>query len=101
MDDLSDALELTSDDFNEDEKILKGIVNFGSINVKAIMCPRIDVTAIDIKSGFDNIVPAIIKSNFSLDLYSDKVKGKTLMLYSFFATTLHSCDGSIPNTFLY
>ena len=25
MDDLSDALELTSDEFNEDEKILKGL----------------------------------------------------------------------------
>ena len=61
MDDLSDALELTSDDFNEDEKILKGIVNFGNINVSAIMCSRIDVTAIDIKSGFDKIVPVIIR----------------------------------------
>jgi len=28
MDDLSDALELTSEDFTEDEKILKGFVNF-------------------------------------------------------------------------
>ncbi len=40
MNDLSDALELTSDEFNEDEKILKGIVNFGNINVSAIMCPQ-------------------------------------------------------------
>ena len=79
MDDLSDALELTSDDFNEDEKILKGIVNFGNINVSAIMCPRIDVTAIDIKSGFDKIVPVIISSGFSrIPVYSgsfDTVKG--------------------------
>ena len=79
MDDLSDALELTSDDFNEDEKILKGIVNFGNINVSAIMCPRIDVTAIDIKSGFDKIVPVIISSGFSrIPVYSgsfDNVKG--------------------------
>lgn len=79
MDDLSDALELTSDDFNEDEKILKGIVNFGNINVSAIMCPRIDVTAIDIKSGFDKIVPVIISSGFSrIPVYSgsfDSVKG--------------------------
>jgi len=65
MDDLSDALELTSDDFNEDEKILKGIVNFGNINVSAIMCPRIDVTAIDIKSGFDKVISLIISSGFS------------------------------------
>lgn len=79
MDDLSDALELTSDDFNEDERILKGIVNFGNINVSAIMCPRIDVTAIDIKAGFDKIVPVIISSGFSrIPVYSgsfDTVKG--------------------------
>jgi len=79
MDDLSDALELTSDEFNEDEKILKGIVNFGNINVSAIMCSRIDVTAIDIKSGFDKIVPVIIDSGFSrIPVYSgsfDTVKG--------------------------
>jgi gliding motility-associated protein GldE len=79
MDDLSDALELTSDNFNEDEKILKGIVNFGNINVSAIMCSRIDVTAIDIKSGFDKIVPVLISSGFSrIPVYSgsfDSVKG--------------------------
>ncbi|MCE5346386.1 MAG: gliding motility-associated protein GldE [Bacteroidales bacterium] len=79
MDDLSDVLELTSDEFNEDEKILKGIVNFGNINVSAIMCPRIDVTAIEIKSGFDLIVQTIISSEFSrIPVYSgsfDNVKG--------------------------
>jgi putative hemolysin len=79
MDDLSDALELTSEDFTEDEKILQGIVNFGNINVNAIMCPRIHVTAIDIKSGFDKIVPVIITSGFSrIPVYSgsfDTVKG--------------------------
>jgi gliding motility-associated protein GldE len=79
MDDLSDALELTSDDFNEDDKILKGIVNFGNTNVSAIMCPRIDVTAIDIRSRFDKIVPMIISSGFSrIPVYSvsfDVVKG--------------------------
>jgi gliding motility-associated protein GldE len=79
MDDLSDALELTSDDFNEDDKILKGIVHFGNINVSAIMCPRIDVTAIDIRSGFDKIIPVIISSGFSrIPVYSgsfDTVKG--------------------------
>jgi gliding motility-associated protein GldE len=79
MDDLSDALELTSEDFTEDEKILKGIVNFGNINVNAIMCSRTDVTAIDIKYGFDKIVPIIINSGFSrIPVYSgsfDSVKG--------------------------
>ena len=79
MDDLSDALELTSDELDEDEKILKGIVNFGNINVSAIMCPRIDVTAVDILSGFSRIIPAIISSGFSrIPVYSgsfDNVRG--------------------------
>jgi len=65
MNDLSDALELTSDELSEDEKILKGIVNFGNINVSAIMCPRIDVTAVDVNSGFRKILPVIIDSGFS------------------------------------
>ncbi len=79
MDDLSDALELASDNINEDEKILKGIVNFGNINVSAIMCPRIDVTAIDIKLGFNKIKSIIIESGFSrIPVYAgsfDSVKG--------------------------
>ncbi|MBA4321305.1 MAG: hemolysin [Odoribacter sp.] len=79
MDDLSDALELTAEDFHEDEKILKGIVKFGNINVSAIMCPRVDVTAFDIKSGFCRIIPQIMESGFSrIPVYSgsfDNVKG--------------------------
>jgi putative hemolysin len=79
MNDLSDALELTADDFHEDEKILKGIVKFGNINVSAIMCPRVDVTAFDISSGFCHIIPQIIESGFSrIPVYSgsfDNVKG--------------------------
>lgn len=79
MDDLSDALELASDNINEDEKILKGIVNFGNINVSEIMCPRIDVTAIDIKLGFNKVKSIIIESGFSrIPVYAgsfDSVKG--------------------------
>lgn len=79
MDDLSEALTLASDDINEDEKILKGIVNFGNINVSEIMCPRIDVTAINIKAGFNKVKSTIIESGFSrIPVYAgsfDSVKG--------------------------
>lgn len=64
---------------NEDEKILRGIANFGNTNVSAIMVPRIAVTSIDIKSSFDKIIPVIINSGFSrIPVYSgsfDSVKG--------------------------
>jgi putative hemolysin len=79
MDDLSNALDLASEDINEDERILKGIVNFGNINVSEIMCPRIDVTALNIKLGFNKVKAIIIESGFSrIPVYAgsfDSVKG--------------------------
>jgi putative hemolysin len=83
MDDLSDALELASDELEEDEKILKGIVNFGNINVNAIMCPRMDVTAIDIRSGFGSIIPVIIESGFSrIPVFSESFDNVRGILYA-------------------
>jgi gliding motility-associated protein GldE len=79
MNDLSGALELNSDKINEDEKILKGILNFGNINVSEIMCPRIDVTSININLGFNKVKSVIIESGFSrIPVFSgsfDSVKG--------------------------
>lgn len=79
MNDLSDALDLTADKLEEEKKILKGIVNFGNINVSAIMCPRVDVTAIDIKEGFSSVIRVITESGYSrIPAYSgsfDNVKG--------------------------
>ena len=83
MNDLSDALELTSDELQEEEKILKGIVKFGNINVSEIMCPRVDVTTIDIKSGFNTIIPRIIESGFSrIPVYSGSFDNVIGILYA-------------------
>jgi gliding motility-associated protein GldE len=83
MNDLSDALELTSDDFQEEERILKGIVKFGNINVSAIMCPRVDVTAIEIRSGFRSVTPVIIESGFSrIPVYSGSFDNVIGILYA-------------------
>jgi len=79
MNDLSDALDLTSEEIKDDKNILKGIVRFGNISVNAIMCPRIDVTALDIRKGFKEILAEVIESGFSrIPVYSgsfDNVKG--------------------------
>jgi len=79
MDDLSDALELTSSEIKDDKEILKGIVRFGNITVSAVMCPRIDVTALDVHDGFSTILPGVIESGFSrIPVYSgsfDNIKG--------------------------
>jgi putative hemolysin len=83
MGDLSDALELTADDYHEDEKILKGIVKFGNINVSAIMCSRVDVTAFDINDGFSEIIKQIIESEFSrIPVYSGSFDNVTGILFA-------------------
>ena len=74
VDDLSNALELTSDENeNKDEKkILEEIVKFGNTDVKQIMRSRIDTTALDYKSTFKDVLKTIEKTGFSrIPIYQD------------------------------
>ena len=83
IDELSEVLEHTDEELNEDEKILKGVVNFSNINVNAIMCPRIDITAIDIADSLNEVVPVIIESGFSrIPVYSDTLDNIKGLLYA-------------------
>ncbi|MFC2104509.1 gliding motility-associated protein GldE [Bacteroidota bacterium] len=79
IDDLSQALNLTTHQITEDENILKGIVKFGNIDVKEIMKSRVDVFTIDIETHFKNLIDLIIESGHSrLPVYSenfDNIKG--------------------------
>ena len=81
VNDLEQALELTADEnSNEDEqRILKGIVRFGSTTVKEVMTPRTSVIAIDIKSSYTNTLDHIIESGYSrIPVFKeslDQVKG--------------------------
>jgi len=65
--DLSEAIEITTDEatMEEEKKILKGIVKFGDIEVKEIMKSRVDVTAIDSKTGFHDLLKIIVDSGYS------------------------------------
>ncbi len=63
--DLSVAIDLTSEEVNEQKQILKGIVEFGNLQVKEIMKSRLDVTAVDIKSNFTEVKKIVIDSGFS------------------------------------
>ena len=49
LDKVSEALELTRDEetSEEEQKILKGILNFGNIEAKQIMCPRLEIYSLD------------------------------------------------------
>jgi len=66
MDEISQALELTSDQELSDEKdILEGIVKFGNKNVEEIMKPRVDVVSLDIKTSFSEVLNVINDSGYS------------------------------------
>jgi len=66
IDEISQALELTSDqELSEEKDILEGIVKFGNKDVSEIMKPRVDVVSIDIKAGFKEVLKIINESGFS------------------------------------
>ena len=74
MDELSHALELTGEELDEDEKILKGIVKFGNIDVKEIMRSRVDIVAVDIKTRFRDLLKVLISSGYSrLPIFVDEL----------------------------
>lgn len=83
VEDLSDALELTEADITQDKTILERIVSFGSIDVKEVMKPRVDVVAADMKYGFSKLKSLIIESGFSrIPVYEenhDNIKGILLI----------------------
>ena len=65
IDELSQALELTSDESNEDTDILEGIIKFGNIQVVDIMTSRVDIVDINIKTSFKLVIEQIIRSGYS------------------------------------
>jgi len=83
MDELSQALELTSNSKDEDKEILEGIIKFGNIQVVEIMTSRVDMVVADIKSNYKQLLDIIIKSGYSRIPVSagtrDNIKG---LLYS-------------------
>ena len=67
VDKLSKALELTdsNETSKEEKKILKGIVNFGNVETRQIMCPRVDVFALESNKTKNDIVDELIANGFS------------------------------------
>ncbi len=67
VDQLSQALELTSSEGTSDEeqKILEGIVSFGNTETRQVMNPRIDIFAIEIDEPFSEILPKITEKGYS------------------------------------
>ena len=84
MDEIAEALELTTEtDPNEEEqKILKSIVEFGNIDVKEIMKSRVDVVAIEQKLLFEKVIELVVDSGFSrIPVYKENFDDVIGILY--------------------
>ena len=79
MEDLSEALDLTTDVVQDEKDMLEGIVRFSNLEVAEIMKPRTDVVAVDIQTNQETLTRVIIESGFSrIPVYEetfDKLKG--------------------------
>lgn len=67
VDELSQALELTNEDSldQEENNILRGIVNFGNTDVTQVMRPRIDVKAIEASASYSEMLAQVKDYGYS------------------------------------
>ena len=84
VDQLSQALELTGEDetTSDEQRILEGIVNFGSTDTREVMCPRIDMFALSDELTLDEIIPLILDQGFSrIPVFNEKKDNIKGILY--------------------
>jgi gliding motility-associated protein GldE len=84
VDKLSQALELTDskETSTEEKKILKGIVNFGNVETRQIMCPRVDVFALESNMKIIDIIEELKAKGFSrVPVYEENLDKITGVLY--------------------
>ncbi|MEJ6698575.1 MAG: gliding motility-associated protein GldE [Flavobacteriaceae bacterium] len=67
VDKLSDAFDLTdkNETSSEEKKILKGIISFGSTEVKQVMKPRIDVFSVSKTMSYIELIKQVRQNRYS------------------------------------
>ena len=67
VDKLSDAFDLTDENetSSEEKKILKGIISFGSTEVKQVMKPRIDVFSVSKTMSYIELIKQVRENRYS------------------------------------
>lgn len=82
LDDLSDAIDLTTGVTDDEEEILKGIVEFNTIEASEIMCPRVDMVTVELGTGFRELVRLIVDSGYSrIPVYHETLDDIRGLLY--------------------
>ena len=79
VDELSKALELTSEELTEEKEMLEGIIGLYNKTAVEIMTSRMDVADLDIKTSFKDVIRYVIEVGYSrIPVYSnnqDNIKG--------------------------
>lgn len=79
IDVLSQALELTSNNIEEDKDILQGIVTFGNLTAASVMTSRMDMVSLNITSTFNQVIDCIVENEYSripvLEGSTDNIRG--------------------------
>jgi len=82
MDELSNAIEITSDQSAEEKKILSGIVNYINTEAAEIMRPRVDIVALDTGADFDTVRQTVTRSGFSrIPVFEESIDNIRGVLY--------------------
>lgn len=83
IDELSQAIDMASEDLDDEKDILEGIVNFGSTQVKEIMQPRMKIIGMDISDDMSKVISIIVDSGYSrLPVYDKDFDNITGILYA-------------------
>ena len=79
IEDLADAVDMTTTSSTEEQKILSGIVNYADREVEEIMRPRMDIVGVEQTMNFGQVRDIITTSGYSrLPVYAesiDNIKG--------------------------
>ena len=82
MDELSSAIEITSTQSVEEQKILSGIVNFVNTEVTEIMKARVDMVVIEDTASMAEVQRIIIRSGYSrLPVFHESIDNIIGILY--------------------
>lgn len=66
VDDLEQALELTSkEEIKEEKSMLQGIIRFGDEIVREVMTSRQDIVSLDVHANFTEVMQCIVANNYS------------------------------------
>ncbi len=79
MDDLSDALKVTTQVHNDEKKMLEGIIEFGDKTVKDAMTTRSEMVTIDFDTPFNKVLTKVVDQKYSrmpvIEETEDHIKG--------------------------